>query len=99
MAWQDAKAPHQREHVMPFFYEHPQRFNIAHFQYKDDLGHYRWTVDTPEDLELLRAICGHFQDDHFSWHQILRLFDQQPDLAAINAQVIHKSQFAVDEGR
>jgi spore coat polysaccharide biosynthesis protein SpsF len=99
IAWQDAKAPHQREHVMPFFYEHPQRFNIAHFQHKEDLGHYRWTVDTPEDLELLRAICGHFQDDHFSWQQILKLFDEQPDLAAINAQVSHKSQFDVDKSR
>lgn len=99
IAWQEAKAPHQREHVMPFFYENPQRFNIAHFQHEADLSAYRWTVDTAEDLELVRAICGHFQDDRFSWQEIIKLFDEQPDLAAITAQVRHKSQFDVDQRR
>ena len=99
IAWQEAKVPHQREHVMPFFYENPGRFNIKHFQHEANLGHYRWTVDTPEDLELVRAICGHYQNDRFSWLEILELFDEQPDLAAINAQVSHKNQFDLDERR
>jgi len=47
----------------------------------------------------VRAICGHFQDDRFSWQEIIKLFDEQPDLAAITAQVRHKSQFDVDQRR
>lgn len=96
-AWKEAQAPHQREHVMPYFYEHPERFAIFHMQHEPNLGHLRWTVDTPEDLELLRAICGHFQNDQFSWLEVLELFEQQPDLAAINAQVAHKNQYDVDD--
>ncbi len=96
-AWKEAQQPHQREHVMPFFYENPERFAILHIRNEPDYGHFRWTVDTAEDLELLRAICGHFQDDHFSWKDVLNLFDEHPDLAEINAQVLHKNQFDVDE--
>ena len=46
--------PHQREHVMPFFYEQPERFRILLVNYTRDLGALRWTVDTAEDLELVR---------------------------------------------
>lgn len=96
-AWREAQEPHQREHVMPFFYEQPQRFNILHIKHSPDYGHYRWTVDTPEDLELLRQVVAHFPDDTFSWKDVLALFEAHPELAAINADVQHKTQHDVDE--
>jgi spore coat polysaccharide biosynthesis protein SpsF len=98
-AWREAEEPHQREHVMPFFYENPQRFNILHMRQEPDHGELRWTVDTPEDLEMLRAVVAHFPDDRFSWKDVLALVEAQPDLAAINAGVQHRSQFDVDERR
>ncbi|MBX3047209.1 MAG: glycosyltransferase family protein [Anaerolineales bacterium] len=98
-AWAEAKEPHQREHVMPFFYEHPERFNIAEFTHEPSYGELRWTVDTPEDLELARAIAGNFPDDTFSWKDILALFEAKPELANINAAVQHKDYRQVDERR
>lgn len=95
-AWREAKAPHQREHVMPFLYENPQRFNILHMEHHPSYGQYRWTLDTPEDLQLLREVATHFADDAFSWLDVIRLFEQQPHLAQINAAVPHKSQYDVD---
>lgn len=95
-AWREAKEPHQREHVMPFFYENPDRFNILHIQHSLNYGHLRWTVDTPEDLELARRIAASFPDDTFTWQDILALFERQPELAAINAAVAHKSERDVD---
>lgn len=89
-AWREAKEPHQREHVMPFFYEHPQRFHIRHFKQEPSYGHLRWTVDTAEDLELARRIAAEFPDDTFSWRDILALFERKPELAQINAGVQHK---------
>jgi len=98
LAWQEAESPHQREHVMPFFYEQPQRFRILHLTHDPDYGHLRWTVDTPQDLELVRRIFAHFDGrNDFSWLDVLALFEQQPDLAEINAKVRHKSVFDVDE--
>jgi spore coat polysaccharide biosynthesis protein SpsF len=98
-AWREADQPHQREHVMPFFYEHPERFNMLHITHSPDFGHMRWTIDTPEDLELLRQIVSHFPDDTFSWLDVLALFEKHPELAAINAGVQHKSATDVDPRR
>jgi len=96
-AWKEAELPHQREHVMPFFYEQPQRFRILHVTHDPDYGQMRWTVDTPEDLELVRHIFNHFGGrDNFSWLEVLALFEQHPGLADINAEIQHKSVFDVD---
>ena len=99
-AWKEAKEPHQREHVMPFFYENTDRFNTLHLTHDPDYGHFRWTVDTPEDLELARQIAANFPDrDDFTWQEILALFERQPELANINADVEHKQYREVDERR
>ena len=37
-AWKEAIQPHQREHVMPFFYEQPERFRILLVNHASDSG-------------------------------------------------------------
>jgi spore coat polysaccharide biosynthesis protein SpsF len=87
-AWREAQAPHQREHVMPFFYEQPERFRILHVNNTVDYGALRWTVDTPEDLELVRQIFARFPGrQDFTWQEVLAVFEREPELAKINAQV------------
>lgn len=99
-AWREARQPYQREHVMPFFYENTARFNTLHLTHDPDYGHYRWTVDTPEDLELVRRIAAHFEGrDDFSWQEILALYERHPELAQINAGVRHKTYREVDDRR
>ena len=95
-AWREAQSPHQREHVMPFFYENPERFRILHIKHEPALGHLRWTIDTPEDLELLRLIVSHFEGDGFSWQEVLALFEKEPQLALVNVNVQHKNQYDVE---
>ena len=96
-AWREAQKPHQREHVMPFFYENAHRFRILHIKHSPNYGHYRWTVDTLEDLELLRQVVSHFKDDKFTWKEVMTLFRKKPELAKINVSVAHKTQHDVDE--
>ncbi len=61
-------------------------------------GALRWTVDTAEDLELLRQVYAHFPGrDDFSWLEVLDLLERQPELLAINAGVQHKHYRQVDE--
>lgn len=98
IAWREAKEPHQREHVMPFFYDHQERFRILLVNHHIDYGALRWTVDTPEDLELARQIYAYFADrEDFSWSETLALFQRQPELAQINANVQHKHYRQVDD--
>ncbi len=59
-AWSEAREPYQREHVTPYLYEHPEIFRLASVSGGVDYSRYRWTLDTREDLELLRAIYSRF---------------------------------------
>lgn len=99
-AWKKADQPYQREHVMPYLYDPPGRFRVLHVRNDEDLGGYRWTVDTPEDLAFIRAVFSHFAPDvTFGWRDILALVRSRPDLAAMNAAVRHKPLKSIDERR
>jgi spore coat polysaccharide biosynthesis protein SpsF len=98
LAWREAQLPHQREHVMPFFYEQPQRFRIYLLNHPVDYGSLRWTVDTTQDLQLLRQISTHFAGRmDFSWLEVLQLVRNNPHLAQLNAQVQAKDYRAIDQ--
>jgi spore coat polysaccharide biosynthesis protein SpsF len=97
-AWKEATQSFEREHVMPYFYDQGGRFKTLLVDHEPDYGSYRWTVDTEEDLEAVRQIFSKLGGDgSFSWEDILELYAREPDLAAINSQVRHKSAHDVDE--
>lgn len=97
-AWREASQPHQREHVMPFLYAQNNRFKILLVNHRPDYGILRWTVDTPQDLELLRLIYDRFGGrDDFSWRDVLELYKHEPELALINAGVLHKDYLDVEK--
>lgn len=57
---------------------------------------WRWTVDTPQDLELVRALYARLgNDDRFSWRQVLTVLAAEPQLAEINR---HIQQKTLEEG-
>jgi spore coat polysaccharide biosynthesis protein SpsF len=99
-AWREAEETYTREHVMPYFYEEQGRFKVALADHDPDLGYLRLTVDTAEDLDLVRRIYAFFGNtDDFTLKDILSLFDQHPELLAINAGVAHKNYKDVDQRR
>ncbi len=78
-------------------FESPRGFRVLLVNHDPDYGALRWAIDTPQDLVAMRLVYAHFggQDD-FSWKDVLRLYQQQPELAQINADVKHKSLYDVD---
>jgi spore coat polysaccharide biosynthesis protein SpsF len=99
-AWKETTKSHHREHVMPYLYEDEGRFRVLQVNHDPDYGTLRWTVDTSDDLELVRQIYAHFPGrDDFTWLEVLALFEREPELAQINARVQHKSLTDVDERR
>ncbi len=97
-AWHDADAPYHREHVMPYLYEEVGRFKVKLVDHEPDLGQYRLTVDTPEDLALIRRIYQHFTDSNdFSLREVIRLLEQNPELIRLNAEVRHKGFRDIDQ--
>lgn len=97
-AWREAEAQYTREHVMPYFYEEAGRFNILLVDHDPDLGELRLTVDTPEDLELVRKVYAHFgNSDEFSMDEMVALLESHPELRQLNAAVTHKTFKDVDD--
>lgn len=98
IAWREANQKHQREHVMPFFYDQPERFRIFHLDYHTDYGKLRWTVDTPEDLQMVRQIFEYFPNQGpASWLEVLNLVHNHPELSIINQQIQPKDYRQVDQ--
>lgn len=106
-AWKHASKTFHREHVMPYLYEgvelsaasrqlslgsSPRGFRIALLNHTTDFGDYRWTVDTPEDLEFMRQAYNRFHGrDDFTWKEVLDVVHNEPQLMQINARVQHKT--------
>jgi spore coat polysaccharide biosynthesis protein SpsF len=112
-AWKEAKEPQHREHAMPYFYEgvelsaiSRQRsegtslrgFRVALLNHTANFGDYRWTVDTPEDLEFIRQVYSRFYGrDDFTWKGVLDLVHNEPELMKINSGVKHKTLKDIDK--
>jgi spore coat polysaccharide biosynthesis protein SpsF len=76
----------------------PRGFKVALLHHTTDFGEYRWTVDTPADLEFIRQVYARFDGrDDFSWRDVLELVHHEPQLMEINAGVEHKTLKDVDK--
>jgi spore coat polysaccharide biosynthesis protein SpsF len=80
-----------KEHVTTLAYVEPGWFQIDHIMHPVDLSHLRWTVDTAEDLELVRKIFQHFGHGRFSWEEVLPVLEQHPDWTKINQDIPQKT--------
>src|SRR5579884_1672439 len=91
-AWRKASEPYQREHVTPYLYQHPELFRILSVTNDVDYSAHRWTLDTPEDLEFIRAVYHRFDDcGDFSWRDVLQLVEREPALSQLNSHVQQKA--------
>ncbi len=93
MAWRKATLPSEREHVMPYLYEHGL-FRTGNLRHGSDLSRLRWTVDEPEDFELIETIYRalHAEKPEFDMADVLALLERRPELCDINRR------FERDEG-
>jgi spore coat polysaccharide biosynthesis protein SpsF len=82
-----SKAAYLKEHVTTLAYDKPQWFEVDDVINDIDLSEMRWTVDTPEDLAFVRRIFGHFDNDRFSWRDVVLLLDRHPDWTEINRYI------------
>lgn len=83
--------PAYLEHTIPYFFDHPGGFRIFRVQAPDELcrPELAFTVDYPEDLELVRSVFRELRDegDFFPLTRAIRLMDDKPELVAINGHL------------
>lgn len=79
----------EQEHVTPFIYSRPERFRLCGVRAGRDLSNERWTVDTPEDFELIRRILEELypRRPDFGWEDVVEVLDRNPEWRLLNANV------------
>ncbi len=97
-AHREGLLPHEREHVTAYLHQHPELFHLGGMSAEEDNSRHRWTLDTPEDLELIRAVYGELYRPGclFTTDEVLELFTRRPDLALLNSHIRAK---AIDADR
>ena len=98
-AWEEARAPAEREHVTPYI-RASGRFRVHHVRHVADLSAQRWTVDEPCDLEVVRAIFEHFHPRRdFPWQEVLQLAQRVPALFAANRHLLRNQGASMSNGQ
>ena len=82
--------PLSREHVTSYIRAHQENFSVYGHWHTENLSKFRWTVDTPEDLKLLRLIFSSFDDDKFTWLEVVDLLKDNPEWSQINSHIVQK---------
>lgn len=91
-AWKHAKKDEEKEHVTPYIYRHPELFLVKNLSLQPRADHHRWTVDTPEDFELIKRILENLYpgQPQFRMADVLRLLEKHPDWSQLNAHIEQK---------
>ncbi len=86
-----------REHVTLFLYDQQLTrtnarpdFTLDGIVADQDWSQHRWTVDTGEDLQLIRTIYETFGETVFGWRDVLSLVQSRPELQTINQGTVQK---------
>ncbi len=79
----------ERENVTPYIYRNPQIFRVASVVHGDALSHHRWTLDYPEDFELIKRIYESLYPINpcFDMYDILKLLDEHKDWSMLNSYI------------
>jgi spore coat polysaccharide biosynthesis protein SpsF len=99
-AWKNAHKHSEREHVTPFIYKN--KFRIFNVTNKINLSRFRWTVDIPNDLKLVKEIILKNNKFPITTEIILNILKENPDLVKINEKNIQNKKdlksLKIDEG-
>ncbi len=96
-SWREADHSYEREHVTQYIIRHPELFEVQNFESEIGyFGNHRWTVDEPEDFEVVRRIYEYFlgteKGENFGYKDILAYLKECPEIVEIN------SRFTRNEG-
>ena len=87
-AYQECKNAHDRENVTFYFWKYDNGFKTAQLGYDEDYSKYRFTVDYPEDLEVIdfivRELSARKQFGHLN--ELVEILDDNPRVKEQNSK-------------
>lgn len=90
-AHKEASQKFEREHVTPYIYQNPDKFKIRHYKRQPNLADMRWTLDTEEDWQMIKAVYDNlYEGKIFSTVDVVEFLEANPEIANINAEIEQK---------
>ena len=88
--WENARLASEREHVTLYVKNHSEIYKLQNYECKiGNLKDERWTLDEPEDLEVIRAVYRHFAPrTDFSMEEIYKFLQEHPEIRELNQKYI-----------
>ncbi|MDC0172532.1 aminotransferase class III-fold pyridoxal phosphate-dependent enzyme [Gammaproteobacteria bacterium] len=98
-AFNEATTSFDREHVTPFI-RNSALFKISNVELETDLSGLRWTLDEPMDFVVIDRVFNYFKPDiHFSWLDVLSLYDDHADLFSTNKEIVRNEGSKMGSGQ
>ena len=98
-AHKKVKEDFQREHVTPYIINSDsyKNFNLKN---SEDLSAERWTVDEPEDFNVVQNIFNFFHPTiDFSWKKVMQLRRSNPEVFTENQHLVRNEGSSIGKGQ
>lgn len=87
-----ADSREEREHVTLAVHKNPASFTTSSCVDSENHSHLRWTVDTPQDLQMVRTVWRQMRisDRVPSYREVIAHLRRHPEVTAINSHIEQK---------
>lgn len=94
-AWAAARLVSEREHVTPYIRKNPNRFKLLNVQNDTNLYGKRWTLDTKEDFEFIKAVLESVYPVNPDFHMkdVLDFLGRNPSVEEHNKAIIRNEGY------
>ena len=82
--WNQADTDFDKEHVTPYFYNHPEKFRLGNVAQQIDESNFSWTVDYKENLEFVKEIVKKTTKRPILKNDVLEILRKNPEILKIN---------------
>ena len=88
-AWAEASLPSEREHVTAYM-RNSEKFRLFNVESPMDLSHFKWSVDTQDDLRFVESVLGKLasKGNEFGIQDVIEVVRNHPELSSINQQSV-----------
>jgi spore coat polysaccharide biosynthesis protein SpsF (cytidylyltransferase family) len=94
-AWKEATLKSQREHVTPYFRNHPELFKLKNVAHSENLGNKRWTLDQKEDYLFFKKVFHilYKKRKRFGLAEVLDFVRRHPDVEKMNSHIVRNEGY------
>lgn len=92
-AFIEAKLKSEREHVTPYIWKNPDKFNLHNFVYKENLSQWRWTLDNEKDYKFMEAVYNNFGNNEFRYQDVILYLKDNIQIQKININTIRNEGY------